>query len=151
MQRLLLPPIVWLASVGAMVILQRTWPGWPAPAGAVALAWWVGGALVLLGVGIAQWHARLFRRIGTNINTFGEPGRLTTAGLFSYTRNPMYLGMLIGLAGVAVALATLSPWLMVVLFFVLVQRWYIPVEERAMAARFGSQYADYCRDVRRWL
>lgn len=151
MQRWLLPPVVWFASVGAMVILQRTWPVAALPAEWRVLAWIAGGALVLAGVAMAQWHARLFKRIGTNINTFGEPGTLTTAGLFAYTRNPMYLGMLLALAGVALALGALSPWLLVLLFFVLAQCWYIPLEERKLAARFGRQYADYCRDVRRWV
>lgn len=151
MQRLLLPPVVWFASVGAMVILQRTWPVAVLPADGRVLAWWAGGVLVLAGLAVAQWHARLFKRIGTNINTFGEPGTLTTAGLFAHTRNPMYLGMLLALAGVALALGTLSPWLLVLQFFVLAQCWYIPLEERKLAARFGRQYADYCRDVRRWL
>lgn len=151
MQRLLLPPIVWFASVGLMVILQRTWPVGRMPAGVAFVAMVAGGVILVLGLGMAQWHARLFRRIGTNINTFGEPGTLTTAGLFAHTRNPMYLGMLMALAGVAMLLGALSPWLMVLLFFVVAQGWYIPVEERAMAARFGCQYTDYCRDVRRWL
>ena len=151
MQRLLLPPVVWLASVGLMVILQRLWPVGRLPAGAAFSAMVGGAVLGVLGIGIAHWHAQLFRRIGTNINTFGEPGKLTTAGLFAHTRNPMYLGMLVALVGAAMALSALSPWLVVLVFFVLLQAWYIPVEERAMAARFGSQYADYCRHVRRWL
>ncbi|MBD9394866.1 isoprenylcysteine carboxylmethyltransferase family protein [Acidovorax sp. ACV01] len=116
MQRLLLPPVVWFASVGAMVILQRIWPLATLPPDACVLAWMAGGVLVLAGLAIAQWHARLFKRIGTNINTFGEPGTLTTAGLFAYTRNPMYLGMLLALAGVALALGALSPWLLVLHF-----------------------------------
>ena len=151
MQRLLRPPVVWFASVGAMVILQRIWPLAALPPDACVLAWMAGGVLVLAGLAIAQWHARLFKRIGTNINTFGEPGTLTTAGLFAHTRYPMYLGMLLALAGVALALGTLSPWLLVLQFFVLAQCWYIPLEERKLAARFGRQYADYCRDVRRWI
>lgn len=151
MQRLLLPPVVWFASVGAMVILQRIWSLATLPPDACVLAWMAGGVLVLAGLAMAQWHARLFKRIGTNINTFGEPGTLTTAGLFAHTRNPMYLGMLLALAGVALALGTLSPWLLVLQFFVLAQCWYIPLEERKLAARFGRQYADYCRDVRRWI
>jgi protein-S-isoprenylcysteine O-methyltransferase Ste14 len=151
MQRLLLPPVVWFASVGAMVILQRAWPVALLPASGQLLAWWVGGALVLAGVAMAQWHARLFKRLGTNIDTFGEPGSLTTACLFAHTRNPMYLGMLLALAGVALALGALSPWLLVLHFFVLAHCWYIPLEERKLAARFGRQYADYCRDVRRWI
>lgn len=151
MQHMLLPPVVWFASVIAMVILQRAWPVAALPEEARVLVWGAGGVMVLAGLAMAQWHARLFKRIGTNINTFGEPGTLTTAGLFAHTRNPMYLGMLLARAGVGLGLGALSPWILVLHFFVLAQCWYIPLEERKLAARFGRQYADYCRDVRRWI
>ena len=151
MQRFFLPPVAWVVSVVAMVILQRAWPVWRVPELVSAWTGPVGLALGLVGLAIAQWHARLFRRIGTNINTFGEPDKLTTAGLFAHTRNPMYLGMLLALVGVAVALGALSAWLPVLWFFGLAQAWYIPAEERNLSARFGSHYQDYCRDVRRWI
>lgn len=112
---------------------------------------WMG--LLLIGAGLcgANWHARLFRRLGTNINTFGEPGTLTTDGLFRRTRNPMYLGMVVSLIGVACVLGSLSPLVGPLAFFVLANFWYIPFEERAMSMKFGSQYAEYQRAVPRWL
>jgi protein-S-isoprenylcysteine O-methyltransferase Ste14 len=147
MRKLLLPPVVFLASVIVMVVLHWRWPvlHWlPQP-------WsWAGAGLIVAGLAVAQWHARLFRRLGTNIQTFGEPGQLTTEGLFRRTRNPMYLGMLLALTGVAVVLGSLSPAVVVLVFFALMQTWYIPFEERAMAQRFGDAYAAYRRDVPRW-
>jgi protein-S-isoprenylcysteine O-methyltransferase Ste14 len=144
----LLPPVAMLLLAGAMWCLHRWWPAglllsWP---------WRALGLLPLVaGLAMAQRHARMFRRIGTEINTFGRPGRLVTEGLFARTRNPMYLGMLLCLVGVATLLGSVTPWLGPPAFFTLASLWYIPVEERAMAEAFGGAYADYRRRVRRWL
>lgn len=147
MRLLLLPPIVVLMLVGAMFLLDAKVPVLlllPQPVN------WGGILLVILGLGVANWHARLFRRIGTNINTFGEPGTLTRAGLFRRTRNPMYLGMVFVLIGAACVLGSLSAFAGPLGFFILAERFYIPIEERAMTLKFGNEYADYCRNVPRW-
>lgn len=147
MRKLLLPPVVFLLSVVFMVLLHWQWPWqqWmPRP-------WnWGATALIVAGLAISQWHARLFHRLGTNIQTFGEPGQLATDGLFRRTRNPMYLGMLLALAGVAVVLGSLSPLAVWLFFFALMQWWYVPFEERAMALRFGDAYREYQHKVPRW-
>ncbi|WFP48717.1 isoprenylcysteine carboxylmethyltransferase family protein [Methylomonas sp. EFPC3] len=148
MRFLLLPPIVVLMSAGIMFLLHVAVPIVqlvPRPANFAGLI------LVVAGLGIANWHARLFRRIGSNINTFGEPGRLTTEGLFRRTRNPMYLGMIVFLAGVACMLGSISPMAGPLGFFILANYWYIPLEERAMALKFGNEYFEYQRSVPRWL
>lgn len=148
MKRLLLPPVVWAVSVACMWVLHLKIP--------IAI-WlrepynWSGVVLIMVGLGIANWHARLFRRIGTNINTFGEPGELTVHGLFLRTRNPMYLGMLISLVGVACVLGSISPWTGPVVFFVLAHFWYVRIEEKAMSSKFGDKYIEYQRSVPRWL
>ena len=148
MRLLLLPPVVVLMSAGIMFLLHVAVPIVqlvPRPANLAGLA------LVVAGFGIANWHARLFRRIGTNINTFGEPGKLTTEGLFRRTRNPMYLGMIVFLAGVACMLGSMSPIAGPLGFFILAHYWYIPLEEKAMALKFGNEYFEYQRSVPRWL
>jgi len=148
MRNLLLPPIVLVISAAAMLLLHRLWPLavlLPTPWNAAGLP------LVAAGLAVASWHARLFRRIGTEINTFREPGQLVREGMFRFSRNPMYLGFAAALAGVALVLGSASPWLAWLTFVVLTDRWYIRVEEAAMQARFGDQYAAYRRAVRRWL
>lgn len=147
MRMLLLPPIVFLASVLSMFALDRV-----APVIRVESLWtWLGMAPLVVGLTVANWHARLFRRVGTNIDTFGEPGRLVQDGLFLHTRNPMYLGFVISLAGLAFILGSVSPWALVVGFILVAHCWYIPVEERAMAAKFGADYEKYRRRTPRWF
>lgn len=112
---------------------------------------WLGGILVLAGIAVAWWHARLFRRIGTNINTFEDPGTLTREGLFQLSRNPMYLGFVISLLGVGICLGAASPFLVCGAFVLLTHFWYIRIEEQALLKKFGSQYVEYQRMVRRWI
>ncbi|MET0357104.1 MAG: isoprenylcysteine carboxylmethyltransferase family protein [Cellvibrio sp.] len=148
MHTIFLPPFVVVMSIGIMVLLHVKIPV------AELLTQplnWLGLVLVAIGFAMASWHARLFRRIGTNINTFGKPGKLTREGLFRRTRNPMYLGMVIFLTGVACILGSVSPLIGPLVFFLLAQYWYIPLEEKAMYQKFGDEYLDYQRAVPRWL
>jgi protein-S-isoprenylcysteine O-methyltransferase Ste14 len=148
MHLLLLPPSLFVLSAALMILLDRLLP-------IVQLCQhpqrWSGLLLVVLGLAIARWHARLFVRIGTNIQTFGEPGTLTREGLFAYSRNPMYLGFVLALCGLAIALGSLTVWMPVLAYAVLLDRWHIRFEEAAMARRFGDEYAAYRSQVRRWL
>lgn len=148
MRLLLLPPVVVFLTVGVMILLNAEAPLMQIVAPPFN---WAGLLPLAVGIGIANWHARLFRRLGTNINTFGEPGTLTMDGLFRRTRNPMYLGMFVFLIGVACALGSLSVFVGPLGFFVLADRYYIPIEEKAMALKFGDAYAVYQRAVRRWV
>jgi len=145
---IILPPITMLLTAAVMAALDAAMP--------VTILWhvpisYIGIALIALGIGIAQWHARMFKKIGANIQTFGEPTQLCRDGLFRYTRNPMYLGFLIALSGLAVLLGSLSPFAGLVLYAALANWWYVPYEERAMRRRFGESYRTYCKDVRRWI
>ena len=74
-----------------------------------------------------------------------------TSGSYRLTRNPMYLGMAILLATLAIVLS--SPWLLLgpLVFVLFITRIQIIPEERAMHARFGDDYAAYCARVRRWI
>ena len=148
MKRILLPPVAWLLIVmvmGGLYAICPANPWLPQPYN------WLGIAFVVAGWAIASWHARLFRKLGTNINTFGEPGTLTHEGLFRRSRNPMYLGMLTALIGVALVMGTACVLIGPVVFFALAQCWYIPAEERALAGKFGEEYLGYRKDVPRWF
>lgn len=149
MRNLLLPPIVWLVAIAAMLALHAYFPllhAEPTP-------WRTG--IGLLGLGLAMvltiWHKRLFRARKTNVNTFGKPDRLVDEGLYRHIRNPMYLGFLLALAALAFVMGALSPWLIVLAFYLLTDRWYIPFEEQAMRECFGEQYDQYISRTRRWI
>ncbi|WP_102794917.1 methyltransferase family protein [Bowmanella denitrificans] len=148
MQRLLPPQVFFLlAFTMAPVCYWLDGPHWlPYPANLA------GVPILIAGLAIAIWHKRLFVRQQTNIPTFGEPDKLIQAGLFRYSRNPMYLGMLTGLSGAAIlCFAAPAAWLLVGVFFVMLHFWYIPFEEAQMQHKFKHQYEAYCQQTRRWL
>lgn len=144
----ILPPVAFVLCVAAMAALHAVAPVvglLPSPFN------WAGVAFVVGGLGIASWHARLFRRVGTNIQTFGEPDMLVREGLFKVSRNPMYLGFSTALLGVAILLGSATPFGAALAFVLLADRWYIEVEEAAMLKKFGVEYERYREQVPRWL
>ena len=76
---------------------------------------------------------------------------LITGGLYRFSRNPIYLSMVVLLYGEAIVLGSLSPWLVPTAFAAAVSRLFIQCEEAMLTEKFGDPYRDYCRRVRRWL
>jgi protein-S-isoprenylcysteine O-methyltransferase Ste14 len=144
----LLPPLLVLMLIVAMVGLRILAPG---PV-IMSFPYNLTGALAAtLGLGLTLSGARLFSRVGTNIKTFNEPGTLVTGGAFRWTRNPMYLGFLLLLTGMAILLGAATPFAAVALFALVADRWYIAFEERALERKFGAAYAAYRQTTRRWI
>ena len=110
-----------------------------------------GAALAVLGLAVSVAAKRQFQRAGTNVYTFKEPGELVTEGLYSVSRNPMYLGLLLGGIGAALISGTLAALILCAGFAAVVRFWYIAHEEQAMRRKFGGPYEAYCEEVWRWL
>jgi protein-S-isoprenylcysteine O-methyltransferase Ste14 len=72
-------------------------------------------------------------------------------GIYRFTRNPMYIGLLMTLLGWAAFLASLPALLFVIAFVLYMNRFQIQPEERALSSLFGADYAVYRARVRRWL
>ncbi len=104
----------------------------------------------VFGVGIAVSARRQFARVDTNVHTFREPDRLVEEGVFSWTRNPMYLGLSWIALGVALATGTWCAVALAMLYGLICHFYYIPFEEAWMQQKFGADYAAYARRVRRW-
>lgn len=104
--------------------------------------------LVLMLLAVWQLH-----RAQTTVLPFNpaSTSRLVTGGIFAYSRNPVYLGDLLLLLAWAVWLGNGLSLLWLPLFIGYINRVQIEAEERALAAKFGADYSDYCRRVRRWL
>ncbi|WP_437956809.1 isoprenylcysteine carboxylmethyltransferase family protein [Sorangium sp. So ce119] len=146
--RNLLPPVLFLLVAAAMGLTHALMPRpsvLPEPYRPIGL--------LLLAIGVvASIAARLqFARAATEINTFAEPTRLVTGGLFRLSRNPMYLGMGLAAVGVAMLSGSAASFLLAAVFVVIVDRWYIAFEERRLRARFGAAYETYARSTRRWI
>ncbi len=141
------PPAALVLSIGVAAglarwvpILRPVWFRAPALAGLVAA----------LALGLTLWAWIEFRRYRTTILPLRQPTSLLCRGPFCFSRNPIYLGMLLG---------AFAPWLWwgqpglllaPPLFFAVINGAVIPYEEAKLRAIFGDAYADYCRRVRRW-
>lgn len=111
----------------------------------------VGIPAAVTGLAMSVWGSRRFDQVGTNINTFDRPDVLVNEGLFRWSRNPMYLGFLFLLLGLAIGLGSWAGLLAPAIFFVAADRWYIPFEETEMSNAFDENYDAYTRQVRRWF
>jgi protein-S-isoprenylcysteine O-methyltransferase Ste14 len=76
---------------------------------------------------------------------------LVVSGVYAFTRNPMYLGFLLMLAGLAVFLSNAVGFLLLPAFVFYISRFQIEAEERALTSRFGKEFITYKSRVRRWL
>lgn len=112
---------------------------------------WGCAALALVGVGLAQAAYLHMRRCGAPLEFGMVPPTLVTTGWYRRSRNPVYLGMLLLVAGEASMLGTLGALLPLPVFFLALHLYYIPAEERLLAQTFGAAWSTYAGRVRRWL
>src|SRR5690606_9834392 len=101
---------------------------------------------------LALWGRLTFARNGAEIRPASPVNSvLVTTGPFRFTRNPMYLGLFILMAGLALLIGTLSAYAAAIVFLAWVNFVSIPFEEAKMERQFGEAYRAYKRDVRRWI
>jgi protein-S-isoprenylcysteine O-methyltransferase Ste14 len=103
------------------------------------------------GLALAASGVFSFKKAGTAIKPFEPSTVLVTNGLYRFTRNPMYLGLVILLIGVASYLGSLTPYVVIPVFFLTMQQCFIKHEEAFLENIFGQEYLDYKDKVRRWL
>jgi len=94
---------------------------------------------------------KAFHQVQTTIKPFEESSTLVMDGVFQISRNPMYLGFVFILTGIAILLRSLSPYLMIPAFAFLIDRTYIKAEEGMLAEKFGATWEAYKAKTRRWL
>ncbi len=144
----ILPPTLFIICIAIMVGLWWLFPITKFLTFPISL---IGILPFLVGLGIAKRGSDIFEKKGTNIETFDDPDLLVTDGLYQISRNPMYLGFLMSLFGLFILLGCISPLFIVIIFFVITDRWYIEFEEAAMDRLFGDEYTKYKTKTRRWL
>jgi protein-S-isoprenylcysteine O-methyltransferase Ste14 len=144
----LLPPHLFILCIITMCALHFIWPIYIYLHKPMA---WLGIIPLIAGFALSGLGKRLFHQHATNVDTFGKPDVLVTEGIYRITRNPMYVGLLLALMGVALMLGSVSPLAIMIGFFVITDRWYIRVEERNLLETFGETYIAYHRRTRRWI
>ena len=146
-----LPPVlVWLVAATAMLVVAYATPGlsFTLPGrSAITLA------LVMSGAALASAGVVAFREQRTTVNplTPNASSSVVSSGVYRMSRNPMYLGFLLVLAGWAAYLSNAAALALMPAFVAYMTQYQIKPEERALLAKFGSEFAQYKSRVRRWL
>lgn len=144
------PPFVYLGALmlgfGLARLLGR--PGFgigeTAPIALGGVLFVAGAAFVLAAIG-------LFRKAGTNPEPWRPATSIVSTGIYRWTRNPMYLGMALVHAGIAVGFDSVVALTMLPAAMVVIQTQVIAREEAYLAAKFGEGYLGYKTRVRRWI
>jgi protein-S-isoprenylcysteine O-methyltransferase Ste14 len=149
-QLLLHVPVPWVFVLIYLtgVALERVAPSaWGGPAAGLGAA---GGVLLALGVFVAGWGWLTFRRARTTTAPGETSTQLVTWGPYRFTRNPMYVGLILAYVGEAGILHRVWPVVVRPLVVAYVHWVVIPVEESKLRDAFGERFERYRERVRRW-
>jgi protein-S-isoprenylcysteine O-methyltransferase Ste14 len=125
-------PPVWLASLGL--------------AGQLIAGLLIGAGLILIVLAVIE-----MRKFRTTVIPHLEAGHLVTSGIFKRTRNPIYLGDALLLAGLILRWEAVLALPLVPVFVWVIERRFILAEEGRLARKFGKAYGAYMRATRRWI
>ena len=144
------PPLVALATAALMWLASRTVPGLRfAFPGRIYFA----AGLAALGVLSAVSGVVAFRLARTTLNPMKPDSAtsLVASGIYTVTRNPMYLGLLLALSGWAIFLSHVLAFIFLPAFVIYITRFQIVPEEKTLVSLFGHDFESYQSRVRRWL
>ncbi len=108
---------------------------------------------MVIGFAVSIAGVLSFRRAGTTVDPTRpqKASSLVSSGIYRYSRNPMYLGMLLVLIGWGVYLSNIPALLLVPVFVIWMNRFQIRPEQRALTELFGGEFELYRQSVRRWI
>ncbi|MFT5139005.1 MAG: protein-S-isoprenylcysteine O-methyltransferase Ste14 [Rhodothermales bacterium] len=147
-KRKIVPPVYLLIALILLFALHRCEP---IASFAHPTLMYFGATLAAFGLGMTVMSAGLFKKVGTGIVPFDEATVLVTAGFYRFSRNPMYLGMVMLLLGIALTLGSAGSLLPIPLFIWVIHNNFILGEENFLLEAFGDEFLAYKEKVRRWI
>jgi protein-S-isoprenylcysteine O-methyltransferase Ste14 len=148
-QVLVRPPLAWGLAVVAGLALHWLVPLPFLPASLPAAL--LGVLVFVLALALFAWAIVTMTRAGSNVPTNRPTTTIVESGPYRFTRNPIYVGMVLGLVGLAVGFDEL--WLLIVLvpFWLVIRYGVVAREEAYLERKFADAYRGYRSRVRRWL
>src|SRR5438105_7407498 len=142
------PPLLFVLPILASLALE-----WLVPTSFVhgAVRWILGALLVFAGIALIVGGFITQKRAGTDPIPFNPSTRIVAHGFYRFSRNPMYLGFALCTFGLAILVDSALMLLALPIGLVLVGRILITREARYLERKFGDEYLNYKRRVRRWL
>ena len=139
------PPIILLASFVLQITLLFFFPI------SIDLSSLLGLILIISGISLVFVSFRFMRKMKTTFIHDGTPEVLISSGPFRFSRNPIYLGMLTFLVGVAFLMSSLSAIIISFVFGVIINFTWISHEEKKLKELFSEDWENYSSKVRRWI
>ena len=142
------PPLLFFIPILASLVIE-----WFVPTSFVhgAFRWIIGALFFLAGIALNVGGFMTQKRAGTDPIPFNPSTRIVSHGLYRFTRNPMYIGFALWTLALAVLVDSAWTLLAVPIGLVLIDRIVIAREERYLERKFGEEYLNYKRRVRRWI
>ena len=112
---------------------------------------YLGILIIIFGIILNLWTDSLFKKRQTTIKPHEMPNFFISSGPFRISRHPMYLGMILILLGVAVFLGSLISFVFPIIFVMIIEKLFIPMEEKNLEKKFGDKYIAYKKRVRKWI
>ena len=144
------PPVLQLLFTAIAMWLVKQWQP---PALYYDIPLWLIGLLVTAGLLSCLTGVWLFKQIATTVDPRSpdKTQHLQITGIYRYSRNPMYLGMLLLLLAWCLWLGLFVNVMLLALFVSYITTYQIIPEERILEEKFGDDYREYCQRVRRWM
>lgn len=143
-----LPPTYFNSSIFLILLFHFVIPGIKI----IDFPWNLFGIIPIIIGGILNLLAdRAFKLNQTTVKPFEESKILITTGVFKFSRHPMYLGMVLILIGLSIILGSITPYIVVILFIILIYTLFITVEERMLSETFGDAWLEYKKNTRCWF
>ena len=139
------PPIILLASFVLQITLLFFFPI------SIDLSFLLGLILIISGISLVFVSFRFMRKMKTTFIPDGTPEVLISSGPFRFSRNPIYLGMLSILVGVAFLMSSLSAIIIAFVFGIIINFTWIAHEEKKLHELFSEDWENYSSKVRRWI
>ena len=114
-------------------------------------AGWLGAMVFVLALALFAWAIVTITRAGSNVPTNRPTTTIVESGPYRFTRNPIYLGMFLGVIGLAIAFDNLWLPMMLVPFALIIRYGVVAREGAYLERKFGYVYRGYRSRVRRWL
>lgn len=112
---------------------------------------YLGILIIIFGIILNLWTDSLFKKEQTTVKPHEIPIFFISSGPFEISRHPMYLGMALILFGTTIFLGSLITFIFPIIFIMIIEKAFIPIEEKNLEKKFGNKYIDYKKRVRKWI
>ena len=143
MQKKVMPPILVFSSIILEIIAYYI--------NLPTLRWYLFLAALIMGIILFIAPAIILKYHNTSYKHHEDPTKLLTTGIFAYSKNPIYLGMLMVLIAIAIQFFSLMSVVLCCMFYYIINTYYIPKEEEVLKKVFGVEYTNYSERTPTWI